>query len=124
MVDIRNMATAWESRNTEVSRYDAAGASYEGADQKIDVNDVVSVLKPTYIKSVPTEDGWHNPFVCYLDQQWNSGTPAQKYVIISGRPGQRDRRQRQRRPGDELRLRYRRERAVSLLSGRAADQVV
>ena len=86
MLDMKNLALAWEARNTEVSRYNAAGAgvSYEGCDQKVDIADVVGVLAPTYIRSIPRNDAWSNPFACYVDQTWSSGTPAQKYVIISG----------------------------------------
>ena len=85
MLDMKNIAMAWEARNTEVTRYNAAGgASYEGCDQKVEVRDVVGALAPTYIKSVPSLDAWGNVFSCYLDQSWASATPAQKYVIISG----------------------------------------
>jgi type II secretion system protein G len=85
MLDMKNIATAWEARNTEVSRFNAAGgASYEGCDQKVDISDVVTALTPTYIRSVPRTDAWSHLFSCYVDQAWASGTPAQKYVIISG----------------------------------------
>ena len=85
MLDIRNFATAWEARNTELSRYNAAGgASYEGCDQKVDVSSVVEAVSPTYIRTVPRIDAWGNPFACYLDQAWDTPAAAQKYVIISG----------------------------------------
>src|SRR5262249_14100304 len=85
MLDMRNMATAWEARNAELARYNAAGGvSYEGCDQKIDISDVVAGLTPTYIKIVPTFDAWGTPFSAYLDQKWGGSLPAQKYVIISG----------------------------------------
>lgn len=84
MVDMRSVATAWEARNTEVLRYNAAGAAiYNGCDQKVDVTALVNELAPTYIRSIPRTDGWSNLFECYLDQGWASGTTAQKYVIIS-----------------------------------------
>src|ERR1041385_2554328 len=85
MLDIRNLATAWETRNSEVARYNAAGGvSYEGCDQKIDISVIVSALSPTYIKSVPTADAWGNRFATYLDQPWGAKLAADKYVIISG----------------------------------------
>jgi len=85
MLDMRNMAMAWEARNAELSRYNAAGGvSYEGCDQKIDVSDVVTALSPTYIKFVPRLDAWGTPFAAYLDQAWGASVAAQKYVIISG----------------------------------------
>ena len=86
MLDMKNMAMAWEARNTEMTRYNAAGAgvSYEGCDQKVDVALVVAALTPTYIRSVPHHDAWGHLFSCYIDQAWGAGTGAQKYVIISG----------------------------------------
>ena len=86
MLDMKNIAMAWEARNTEVTRYNAAGAnvSYEGCDQKIDITRVVGALTPTYIRTVPAFDAWGNLFSCYLDQAWGAPTAAQKYVIISG----------------------------------------
>ena len=85
MLDMKNIATAWEARNTEVTRYNAAGAvSYEGCDQKVDIADVVGALTPTYIRNVPRIDAWGNLFSCYLDQAWGVSTSAQRYVIISG----------------------------------------
>src|SRR5437764_5131995 len=85
MLDMKNVATAWEARNTEVTRYNAAGAvSYEGCDQKVDIDDVVGVLAPTYISRIPRLDAWGNLFSCYVDQPWGATAPAQKYVIISG----------------------------------------
>src|SRR6266704_3015471 len=71
MIDMRNIATAWEARNTEVGRFNAAGgASYEGCDQKVDIIAVLAGLTPTYIRTVPPNDAWGNPFATYLDQAW------------------------------------------------------
>src|SRR5262245_47250532 len=64
MLDMKNFAIAWEARNTELTRYNAAGASYEGCDQKIDIESVVTALMPTYIRSVPRTDAWGNPYSC------------------------------------------------------------
>jgi general secretion pathway protein G len=84
MVDMRSLATAWESRNTEVLRYNAAGAAvYDGCDQKADLTTVISALTPTYIRSVPRVDGWGHLFEAYLDHAWSDTTTAQKYVIMS-----------------------------------------
>jgi type IV pilus assembly protein PilA len=86
MLDMKNLAVAWEARNTEMSRYNAAaaGVSYEGADQKVDVGDVIGAVAPTYIRTVPRVDAWGNLFSCYLDKPWGVAAPAQQYVIISG----------------------------------------
>ena len=85
MLDMKNIAMAWEARNVEVGRYNAAGgASYEGADQPTDITLVLSALAPTYIKSIPKLDAWGNAFATYLDQAWGAPTPAQRYVVVSG----------------------------------------
>jgi type II secretion system protein G len=84
MADMRTFAVAWESRNTEVLRYNAAGAAiYDGCDQKADVTDVIEALTPTYIRTVSRTDGWGNLFETYLDQSWSDTAAAQKYVIMS-----------------------------------------
>jgi type II secretion system protein G len=85
MLDMRNIATAWEARNADLTRFNAAGGvSYEGCDQKIPIEDVVGVLTPTYIKTVPKFDAWGQLFSTYVDQPWGASKGAQKYVIISG----------------------------------------
>lgn len=84
MVDMRSLATALESRNTEVLRYNAAGAAvYDGCDQKADLTTVIDALTPTYIRSVPRSDGWGHLLEVYLDQGWADSVTAQKYVIMS-----------------------------------------
>lgn len=84
MVDMKNIAQAWESRNTEVFRYNAAGASYDGAGVATDLADVIAVLSPTYMKTVPMVDPWNNGYVTYLERGLGDPLPAQKYAIISG----------------------------------------
>jgi type II secretion system protein G len=63
MADMRSIATAWEARATDVNQYNAAGAgslTWPVADQA--VTDVSGWLSPTYIKKVPTYDGWNSEF--------------------------------------------------------------
>jgi type IV pilus assembly protein PilA len=85
MLDMRNIATAWEARNADLTRFNAAGAvSYEGCDQKIPIDDVLGVLTPTYIKTAPRIDAWGTLFSTYVDQPWGNAKGAQKYIIISG----------------------------------------
>ena len=84
MVDMRSLATAWEARNTEVQRYNAAGvAIYDGCDQKADLTTVIDTLTPTYIRTVSRLDGWGNLFETYLDQPWADTATARRYVIMS-----------------------------------------
>lgn len=84
MADIKQMATAWEARNTEVGRYNAAGAiDIDGADQQTDVDLIAIDLSPTYIKVTPRNDAWGNPFLCYVDKPWGGSTKANAYGILS-----------------------------------------
>jgi general secretion pathway protein G len=88
MVDMRNLAMAWEARNIEVGRYNAAG-TLPGLDQQIAMTDLNTALAPTYIKVLPWNDGWNHQFQTWSNQAWNSTAPAQQYAIISaGRDGQ------------------------------------
>jgi len=86
MIDMRNMATAWEARNTEATRYNAAGQAngIEGADQAVDIDALHNVLSPTYIKDLPRLDGWGTRYRAYTDAAWGSATKkATNYVIVS-----------------------------------------
>ena len=86
MVDMRNMASAWEARNTEASRYNAAGQAngIEGCDQAVDIYALQAAISPTYIKVLPTIDGWGTRYRAYTDQPWGSSTKkAERYAIVS-----------------------------------------
>ena len=86
MVDMRNIATAWEARNSETGRYNAAGQAngIEGADQRITLDQLQILLEPTYMRILPKVDGWGTPFQAYTDQPYGSGAPQAKvYALIS-----------------------------------------
>jgi general secretion pathway protein G len=86
MVDMRNMATAWEARNTEAGRYNAAGQAngVEGADQQVTYSELVTILKPTYMGAVPEVDGWGTPFQTYTNAAYGStSAKATVYAILS-----------------------------------------
>lgn len=86
MVDMRNIATAWETRNTDTGRYNAAGQAngVEGADQLITPADLQTMLQPTYIRSLPQIDGWGTPYQTYANEPYGSAAAQAKvYAIIS-----------------------------------------
>ena len=88
MADMRNLATAWEARNVETGRFNAAGAQVPGIAEVVDVNALDYAISPTYIKTMPREDGWRHPFELYTSFSWGSSAPAAGYAIISpGRDG-------------------------------------
>ena len=84
MANIKAISTAWEARASDVSQYNAGGASAGllGASNPVLVSDVAAMLEPTYIRSVPRVDGWNQPFNIFLDQPIGAGN-AQRYVIVS-----------------------------------------
>jgi general secretion pathway protein G len=86
MVDMRNMATAWEARNSEASRYNAAGQAngVEGADQLITTDNLQTMLEPTYIRVVPKVDGWGKGYQTYTNKAFGSAAKANVYAILSG----------------------------------------
>lgn len=86
MVDMRNMATAWEARNTESGRYNAAGQAggVEGADQTVTLDDLSTMLSPTYIKILPHFDAWGTPYEAFTNQPFGGAGGANVYAIISG----------------------------------------
>jgi len=83
MADMRTVATAWESRGVETSRYNAAAAGYLGIDQPVDLKDLEDTLVPTYVKHIPKTDGWSHPFLCFTNEAWGNASHADQYAIIS-----------------------------------------
>jgi type II secretory pathway pseudopilin PulG len=86
MVSIRNLATAWEARASDVSKYNAAGIS--GASVPVPLVDLAGELEPTYMKVVPRKDGWERDLSCYAEFALGDTQVAQRYAITSpGRDG-------------------------------------
>ena len=83
MVDMRNLATAWEARNVEAGRYNAAAAGLPGCDKPVLLTDLQTALAPTYIRDMPTLDGWGHAFELFTDLDWAAGANASRYVIWS-----------------------------------------
>jgi general secretion pathway protein G len=83
MADMRTIATAWEARATDVNKYNAAGVflpSTQMANATMD-----TMLSPTYIKSLPKNDGWGVAWRYDVD---TTSSAAQQYAITSyGRDG-------------------------------------
>jgi type II secretion system protein G len=91
MADMRTIAVAWEARDVDTARYNAAGAGFQTINQPIDPNDLETVIVPTYVKNMPKVDGWGHPFGLFADIAWGNATPASRYAIVSaGKDGQFD----------------------------------
>lgn len=80
MADIRSIATAWEARATDMNNYSAAGVT---ASQVAFTGNLptyatmVGMLTPTYIKSLPKNDGWGDAYTYVI------GSNGQSYGIRS-----------------------------------------
>ncbi|HEX3583207.1 MAG TPA: prepilin-type N-terminal cleavage/methylation domain-containing protein [Thermoanaerobaculia bacterium] len=80
MADIRSIATAWEARATDMNNYAAAGATASQIDfgtGGVSYASMVGRLTPTYIKSLPQNDGWGDPYSYVV------GSNSQTYGIRS-----------------------------------------
>jgi general secretion pathway protein G len=61
MADMRSIATAWEARATDTNSYTAAGALTLPT-LAVTATVMNNMLVPTYIKVLPSTDGWKNPY--------------------------------------------------------------
>jgi type II secretion system protein G len=80
MADMRAIATAWEARATDVNNYGAAGTGSSQlvwGSSTVGYSGMTGLLTPTYIKSLPKNDGWNDPF------QYMTANNKQEYAIRS-----------------------------------------
>ena len=82
MADIRAIATAWEARATDQNSYAAAGANtFAFPATDVPASSLLTLLTPTYIKSLPKTDGWSRNYGFAMDAA--IGGAAQTYGIRS-----------------------------------------
>jgi type II secretion system protein G len=84
MVDIKSIASSWETYYVDYSYYFHSGgcaANPGGAALTTQVPQaaLLTLLKPTYITELPTKDGWGNYIYFYRD----NNSSAQEYKIES-----------------------------------------
>lgn len=85
MADMRSIGVAWESRAVDTKQYNAAG--YTMPANALTFSDVTTLLSPTYMRNIPSIDGWGNPLQFATNQPIGS-TAATDYAIRSpGRDG-------------------------------------
>ncbi|MFN2443621.1 MAG: type IV pilin protein [Thermoanaerobaculia bacterium] len=82
MGDMRAIAGAWESREVDASRYNAAG--WAQLPNSVPIPDLTEALIPTYIRKIPDRDGWGVPWTLTTDEAWGGTVRAHTYQIISG----------------------------------------
>jgi general secretion pathway protein G len=77
MADIRSIAQAWESSNSEKGNFGAAGLTFPTA---VTHDELTTSLSPTYMRAIPKSDGWGRPL--------QFGADGKVYAIRSaGRDG-------------------------------------
>lgn len=81
MADMRSIARGWESRQVDLSRYNAAG--YTALPVNIDYEDLAYGLMPTYMKDLPRLDGWGNPMEYGAEYGWDAAEGSDRYQIRS-----------------------------------------
>jgi type II secretion system protein G len=78
MADIRSMANAWEARATDNNTYFVGGLAVGNADVTVrNRANVVAQLTPTYIKALPSEDGWSTSYNFMTDDD------GANYAVVS-----------------------------------------
>lgn len=75
MADMRSIATSWEAYAVDNNKYTAAGYTVLGT--AMGQTTLVGMLSPTYIKTLPTKDGWSDAYTFANDSN------GQQYQIIS-----------------------------------------
>jgi prepilin-type N-terminal cleavage/methylation domain-containing protein len=89
MVDQKAIATAWESRATDVGAYNAAGFTFPTTIYS--AADMQQLLTPTYIRTMVLTDGWDGAMDFGADQAIGAATAASVYAVRSpGRDGNID----------------------------------
>src|ERR1044072_409760 len=86
MADMRAIATAWEARATDMNCYSASGATTATFDfpaSTVTNTDLIGLLTPTYIKSLPQSDGWSRSYNYGMDKGIGATNAAQVYGIRS-----------------------------------------
>ena len=76
MADMRTIAVGWESRASEARSYTAAGATFTLPAVQVGNAQMNTLLTPTYVKILPTVDGWGRPLEFFADASHNGKSYA------------------------------------------------
>ena len=85
MADIRSIGVAWESRAVDTKQYNGAGFTMPS--NAITYADLTTLLAPTYMRNIPSADGWGHPLQFTLDQAIGSRAAADYAIRSPGRDG-------------------------------------
>lgn len=81
MENMRTLSIAWEARASDLDHYNAAGV-YAFPPASVSPAELRALLSPTYVRNVPTEDGWDRAMDFGMDVPVGS-EPASHYAIRS-----------------------------------------
>lgn len=79
MADMRSIASAWEALATHTNSYSVKPSFERG---NVTLEELRAALVPTYIKTLPPQDGWGNRWVFRIANVDAKGA-AQSYLIRS-----------------------------------------
>lgn len=88
VADIRTVAQAWEARASDTQSYAVAGYSFP-ASGMITADALTNALRPTYLRDVPTSDGWLRPLQ-FAVEPGTAGAPGTYAIRSAGRDGRYD----------------------------------
>ena len=77
---------AWESRAVDAKSYNAAGFTWPAS--PLTYTQLTVLVAPTYMRNIPSMDGWGHPLDFAMDQPFGGGKASSEYAIRSpGRDG-------------------------------------
>jgi type II secretion system protein G len=85
MADIRGIGLAWEARAVDTKAYNAAGFTMPAV--ALTYGDLTTLLAPTYMRNIPSTDGWGNAMQFAVDQAIGSRAAAEYAIRSAGRDG-------------------------------------
>jgi type II secretory pathway pseudopilin PulG len=86
--DIRVIAQAWEARASDTQTYQVAGYTFP-VSNGITHETLVSALRPTYLRDIPSVDGWRRPLQ-FSVQPGTGSSPGEYAIRSAGRDGRFD----------------------------------
>jgi len=86
MADMRSIGVAWESRAVDTKSYNAAGFTMPAT--PLSYAQLTTLLAPTYMRNIPSIDGWGQPLQFALDQPIGGVSAAEYAIRSAGRDGQ------------------------------------
>lgn len=85
MADIRSIGVAWEGRAVDTKAYNAAGFTMPAS--PLTYADLTTLLAPTYMRNIPSTDGWGNALGFATDRPIGGISAAEYAIRSAGRDG-------------------------------------